>query len=431
MYKEFLRSIIVRLITWEAKAVLKKYRPNIILVTGSVGKTSAKDAAYAALKGGAFVRKSEKSYNSDIGAPLTILGVPNGWNSVVQWAKNLLDGALLLLITAPYPRWLILEVGADRPGDISRALSWLTPTIVIATRFPTIPVHVEFYDSPASVIAEELYPVSRLTASGTAVVNADDANTAHLKAPNGAQVLRYGFGTEATLRATRFRIMKKDGLPSGIAFDVFYLGEAVSISVPGVIGKAHAYAILAGIGGALAAGAGLSSMEGIGGRYEAPPGRLRLIEGLSGSTLIDDSYNSSPAAAEEALHALEEAPRSGKRIAVLGDMLELGGYSSQEHTRIGALAASGADMLVTVGVRARGMAEGARQAGMPEDAVHTFERGSDAAAFLLSTIGAGDVVLVKGSQSMRMERMVKALMAHSEEAAARIPRQDPEWLSRP
>lgn len=429
MYKEFLRSIIVRLITWEAKAVLKKYRPNIILVTGSVGKTSAKDAAYAALKGGAFVRKSEKSYNSDIGAPLTILGVPNGWNSIVQWAKNLLDGALLLLITAPYPRWLILEVGADRPGDISRALSWLTPTIVIATRFPAIPVHVEFYDSPASVIAEELYPVSRLTASGTAVVNADDANTALLKAPNGAQVMRYGFGTEATLRATRFRTTKKRGVPNGIAFDVFYLGETVSISLPGVIGRTHAYAILAGIGGALAAG-GLSSMEGIGERYEAPPGRLRLIEGLSGSVLVDDSYNSSPAAAEEALHALEEAPRSGKRIAVLGDMLELGGYSVQEHTRIGALAASGADMLVTVGVRARGMAEGARQAGMPEDAVHTFERGSDAAAFLLSTIGAGDVVLVKGSQSMRMERIVKALMAHQEDAPRLLPRQDPEWLAR-
>ena len=174
--KEAIRNIIVYILTLEARAVLKKYKPQIVVVTGSVGKTSTKDAAYAALKHHAFVRKSEKSYNSDIGVPLTILGVPNGWGNIVQWIKNILDGFLVLLVTTPYPRWLILEVSADRPGDISRALSWLKPDIVVATRFPEVPVHVEFYTSPEDVIKEELFPVTLLRTAGTFVLNSDDSN---------------------------------------------------------------------------------------------------------------------------------------------------------------------------------------------------------------------------------------------------------------
>lgn len=427
--KELIRKGIVFIITLEARAVVKKYQPNIVLVTGSVGKTSTKDALYAALKQSVFVRKSEKSYNSDIGVPLTVLGVPNGWSNIVQWLKNILDGLLLLLIITPYPRWLVVEVGADRPGDISRSLAWLTPQVVVTTRFPEVPVHVEFYDSPGAVIAEELFPLSLLSAGTVAVVNSDDPTPEGFRVPEGVRTISYGFEKSADLRALRYRVLTKEGAPNGISFEIAHADERVHLSLYGIIGRTHVYALLAGVAGALGAGAHLARMHSLAEEYEAPPGRLKLIAGRAGSVLIDDTYNASPVAGEEALSTLSAAPAQ-RRIAVLGDMLELGTYSTQAHTRLGELSRTHADILVTVGVRSRASAEQALKSGMAPNAVHIFERGSDASSFLLSELRQGDVVLVKGSQSIRMERIVKALMEHPEDAPRLLPRQDAEWLAR-
>ncbi len=428
--KEFFRTIIVRLLTVEAKLVLAKYHPNIVLITGSVGKTTTKDATYAAFKAVMFVRKSEKSYNSDIGAPLTILGVPNGWSNLLRWMKNLFDGFLLLVITTPYPRWLIMEVGADRPGDISRSLSWVKPNVVIGTMFPELPVHVEYYPSPQAVVEEERYPLSQLVQGGAAVLNADDAYTERTVLPAGVQKISYGFSPSADVRITRYRVTKKQGLPAGISFTTRHESGECAVTATGVIGRTHAYALAAGIAGALASGIPLASLAEVGERYEAPPGRLRLIPGANSSMLIDDSYNSSPLAVTEALESLQNTTHTGRRIAVLGDMLELGVYSKEAHESVGVLAATQSDFLVTVGVRARAIAEAAAARGMSEEHIRVFERGSDAASFLLSEVKRHDVVLIKGSQSMRMERVVKALMEHPEQAPALLPRQDAEWLAR-
>lgn len=428
--KEFLRSIILKLLTLEARAVLKRYRPKIILVTGSVGKTSSKDAIFTALKREVFVRKSEKSFNSDIGVPLTILGLPNGWSNIFAWLSNLLRGLFLVLVATPYPKWLVIEVGADRPGDISESLSWLKPDVVVTTRFPDIPVHVEFYESPEEVFKEELHPLSLLTTNGIAVLNYDDERTMSAPLPQGVTRITYGFKKGADVRALRYRATSRKGAVSGISFEVTYNEEKQRVVLPKVIGHGHAYAVLAGIAGALATGVSLeaasSSFEG----HATPPGRLRIIEGAKGAAILDDSYNSSPVAAEEALNALSSVPCTGKRIAVLGDMLELGVYSTKEHERIGEYVVGTADVLVAVGVRSRAIAEGAKKKGMQEVRVHTFDRTLDTTSFLLPLIEAGDVVLIKGSQGMRMERITKALMAEPQEAAKLLPRQDSEWLAR-
>lgn len=428
--KDQLRSIIIFLLTLEARAVLVRHRPRIILVTGSVGKTSSKNAAFSALKGSVFVRKSEKSFNGDIGVPLTILGLPNGWSNLFVWAHNLLRGLLLLVVGTPYPKWLVLEIGADRPGDISKSLSWIEPDIVITTTFPKIPVHVEFYESPEAVVQEELFPLSLLKEGGVAVINHDDERARACALPSSVQRLTYGFDKDADVRALRYRITSKNGMASGISFDVVYGEETAHVVLPGLLGKSHACSVLAGIAGALAADVSLE--EAVKGftDHDAAPSRLHLIQGVKGSLIIDDTYNSSPAAVEEALTALKAAPVPGKRIAVLGDMLELGSYSTEEHAKAGEQAFEHADILVTVGVRARGMAERAREVGMPESRVHSFDRNRDAISFLSSFIEEGDTVLVKGSQGVRMERTVKALMAEPEKAATLLCRQDVEWLAR-
>lgn len=427
--KHLFKSLILLLLMIEARAVLQKYRPAVILVTGSVGKTSTKEAIYAALTRSVFVRKSEKSYNSDIGVPLTILGVPNGWSNAVSWIRNVIDGAMMLLMTVPYPQWLVLEVGADRPGDLSRTLAWLRPSVVVATPIPEVPVHVEFYDSPESVFIEESFPLSLLAKGGTAVVPSGDARLISLPLPSGIVRMSYGETADAEVRAMRIRTLTMDGMPTGTSFDVMYQGERAHVTLAGAIGGNHATAVAAGIAAAIATGISFATAAAGFSGYSTPPGRMRLIPGVKGTVIIDDTYNSSPVAAHEALATLASLPGTGRKIAVLGDMMELGGHSVVEHEKVGRAAVE-VDLLVTVGVRARGIAAGAVAAGKPESAVSSFERGADAASYLLATLAPGDVVLVKGSQSVRLERVTKALMAEPGRAKDLLCRQDDAWLTR-
>jgi UDP-N-acetylmuramoyl-tripeptide--D-alanyl-D-alanine ligase len=428
--KDTIRNAILFFLTLEARAVLHRRKPKVMVVTGSVGKTSTKDAAFTALKSTVFVRKSEKSFNSDIGVPLTILGLPNGWSNMFIWMQNLMKGFLLIFAGTPYPSWLIIEVGADRPGDISRSLAWVKPDVVITTRFPEVPVHVEFYDSPEAVAEEELFPLSLLASRGVAIMNYGDARSMAYPLPENVTRLTYGIEKDADVRGTRYRFTSKKGMVTGISFDVSYNEEKAHVNLAGVVGQGHMSAVLAGIAGAVATGVSLADAASAFTHHVTPPGRLRVLQGAGESVLIDDTYNASPVATEEALRTLKDAPVSGKRIAVLGDMFELGKFSIQEHARIGRLTYEATDIVVTVGVRARTIAETARDSGMPESRVHIFENSESAIQFLTSFVGAGDTVLIKGSQGMRMEKITKALMAHPEEAETMLPRQDAEWLIR-
>jgi UDP-N-acetylmuramoyl-tripeptide--D-alanyl-D-alanine ligase len=178
--------------------------------------------------------------------------------------------------------------------------------------------------------------------------------------------------------------------------------------------------------------------------YEPPQGRMHLVRGVKDTLIIDDTYNSSPAAVMAALDALKMIGRAGqsagippgRRIAVLGDMLELGRQSVDEHRKVGSYVAARAsdggavDMLVTVGFRARDIAEAALDGGLAENAILQYEDSAQAGEELAALLQSGDCVLVKGSQSMRMERAVKEMMAEPERAGELLVRQDEEWIKR-
>ncbi|MES2203393.1 MAG: Mur ligase family protein [Patescibacteria group bacterium] len=430
----FFKNILTWLLRQEAKSVLQKYKPKVVAITGSVGKTSTKDAIAAVVGARYSMRASLKSYNSEIGLPLTILGVENAWRNPLAWAANLIDGLSLMFTQVKYPEWLVLEVGADRPGDISSLVPWLKTNVVVITRLPEVPVHVEFFSSVEEVVEEKAALIDTLQPGGTLLLYADDPRTAalarRLPAPD-ATITMFGFGAHAEVRGEQFEmITDSSDKPVGMRGTIVYAGGMVPVEIIGALG-AHAFlpAVAAvGVGHAL----GLTTQEIAEGvaHYQPAPGRMRVLPGLKDTVVIDDTYNSSPAAVEAALETLAEVKMPGRKIAVFADMLELGRTSVAEHRKIGERASKVADLLVTVGFRARDIAEAALDNGLKDEQILQYEDSRKAGEELKNIIQAGDCILVKGSQSMRMERVVEELMLEPQNAPDLLVRQDAEWKKR-
>jgi len=191
--KNILKKTIAFVLKFESKLVLAKYCPKIIAITGSVGKTSTKDAVYAVLSRVAHVRKSEKSYNSEIGLPLTILGLPNGWNNPMVWFKNVLKGLSLIIFSHKYPKWLVLEVGVGKEGDMKKTASWLTSDVVIITAIGETPAHIEFFPSRKHLIEEKSQLIKTLKKNGLLILNADDEDVLQMKIHGKYHTINYGF----------------------------------------------------------------------------------------------------------------------------------------------------------------------------------------------------------------------------------------------
>ena len=428
----------IAILTFEARFVLKKYNPRIIAITGSVGKTSTKDAVYTVLKHHYSVRKSEKSFNGEIGLPLSILGLTNAWDNPFKWLKNILDGLLLCLPlphSKKFPEWLVLEVGADRPGDIEKVARWLTPDIVIITRFGTVPVHVEFFKSREEVIQEKCYLVRALKDNGLLLLNNDDADVRALRdMRRDCRVATWSIGYESDFQASNFEISytSENGQlkPNGIMFKVNHAGNSVPIHLSDTLGRQQVYPILAALAVGNALGLNMVSMSESIREHKAPAGRMRAIDGIKDTTIIDDSYNASPVAVTAALETLKEIKSSGRKVAILGDMLELGKYSAKEHLKTGKEALDCSDILITVGIRARDIAKGALENGMDEKNIFQFDTSTEAAKPVQELIQEGDIILVKGSQGPRLEKIIEEIMAHPELKEKLLVRQEVEWIKR-
>lgn len=415
-----------------ARAVLRKYKPTVIMVTGSVGKTSTKDAITAVLSHRFYVWGSKKNFNSDFGVPITIFGMSDRWKGVVDWVPVLGESLALWLLPNHYPKILVLEVGADRPGDLARILKIATPDVVVVTRLPKVPVHVEAYATPAAVREEEFAPAYALAPGAPLIVSADDDFARALAAPLEASLTTYGVAEDADVRIVSDAPLMKGGRICGMKGTMKFDGNEHVVPVRGALGRPQLLAPAAAI--AVARLMGMSVKEIIKGveAYEPPAGRGRLIAGKNGSLILDDSYNASPAAMREALNSLQiihAAHPQSRRVAALGDMLELGRYSRQEHENLGKQAVGKCDVLVAVGVRAHAIADAAVESGMAEEHVHYFDTSKEAADFLKDFIQENDTLLIKGSQSIRMERIAEAVLENPNDQKLLV-RQDKEWKRR-
>jgi len=266
-----------------------------------------------------------------------------------------------------------------------------------------------------------------MVADGTLIYNNDD-DIIKAQLPEVRQkAFGYGRYLPTDYKVAKDQIQYKDDVPVGIKFTIEHNGASSAITLAGVVGTQHAYGCAAAMAVAQVlevpatdAAAGLQTLQ-------SPAGRLKVIAGLKGSVLIDDSYNSSPIALEHALETLSEIKYAKRRIAVLGDMLELGKYSSDEHRRLGKRVGETCDVLLTLGVRARGFAEGALANGLSDATVFQYDDVARAGRELQTMLKPGDVVLIKASQGIRAERVVEEVMAHPERASELLPRQDSDW----
>ena len=431
MTHSIFKKIVTYVLQTESRLVLWKYKPKVITITGSVGKTSTKDAIYAVISGVSYVRKSEKSYNSEIGLPLTILGCANAWNNPYKWFLNILKGIWLFIWPHQYPQWLVLEVGVGKPGDMYRTAFWLKSDVVIITSIGDTPSHIEFFDSHKHLVEEKSGLIKTLKKDGLLILNNDDEIVSEMKTRIKNRVITFGFKEDSDIKGSGDSIFYTDeGEPGGLIFRIDETGNSFPVVIEGVFGKNHVYASL----GALAFSSGLkfNMLQSINKlkNYNIPPGRMRLLKGINNSFIIDDTYNSSPFACESALKTLGEIKSNGRKIAVLGDMLELGHHTEEAHKNIGKIAKENVDLLMTVGPRAEKIKEGTIEAGMNIENIFEFLNSQEAGEFLKTFVQKNDFVLIKGSQGMRMERAVEAILEDKKNKSQLLVRQDEEWLKK-
>ncbi len=428
MIKKILKKVVVFFLQAEAKLILRKYKPKIVAVTGTVGKTSAKEAINLVLEKKFHCCKSEKSYNSELGVPLTIIGAKSAWNNIVEWVLVFIKGLKVILEKNRYSEWLVLEMGVGKPKDMEHLVSWARPDIAVVTAFAETPVHVERFKEPEELFREKAKLVSGLKEGGFAVLNGDDhavMEVRQLAEKKNAKTITFGFSEGNDLVASNYRLSA-----DGISFKVDYKGSIFPVRMPYVFGKQYVYTALAGLGTAVCLGLNLIETSETLSRFKPPPGRLNLLDGIKNSLILDDTYNSSPIACAVAIETLKELPGE-RKIAVLGDMLELGKFAVEEHKKIGRLVKGvGIDLLFVVGPRAKFISQEARENGFAPENIFEFSSSEEAKMSLQEKIKEGDLILVKGSQAMRMERIVEEVMAHPEFKNQFLVRQEKEWLNK-
>ncbi len=353
----------------------------VVGITGSVGKSTTKELVAQVLSRRYRTLKNLGNLNNEIGLPLTVLRLTEGYQRAV------------------------LEMGFYVPGEIALLCDIALPQVGVVTNVGT--VHAERAGSQETIARGKAELVEALPPApeGVAVLNYDDPWVRWMAERTRARVFFYGLSPKADLWADQIEGL---GL-EGIAFRLHYQGETVAVKAP-LLGRHSVHTALRAAAVGLVEGLSWQEIvEGL--RMGHTQLRLVAVRAFNGALLLDDTYNASPQSTLAALNLLADLP--GRRVAVLGDMLELGPYEREGHEKVGVRAAEVAEVLVTVGPRAKMIAEAALRAGMPAERVWVTEDVDQALEALRALLQPEDVVLVKASRGMRLDRIVAALEAEA------------------
>ena len=411
-----------------AIATLKRHRPTVIAITGSVGKSSTKEAIATVLSLRFRVRQSPGNFNNEIGIPLTILGLLNTKQSSMMRFLAVPFQFLWTLCRSRkrYPDMLILELGIDRVGDMEYLLGFLSPTVGVLTTISTS--HLEFFKSLSVISREKGKLVLSLPKNGLAVLNADEPRVMKFKDKTKAAVLSYGFDEGADVRGTHVAFFRDATTQLiGSSFKLEYDGKSIPVRLPNIIAEHHISAALA------AAAVGLffkmnplEVAEALR-NFQSLPGRMRLFEGVRHSLVVDDTYNASPKSLLAALKTLGSL-ESTRRVVALGDMLELGADSDRAHRDVATwILDGGIQDVFLLGKNMLLAKEELERAGFPKDRLHWFSDPESLGEQLAASVREGDMILLKGSQGMRLEKAVEMVLLDPSGMRVRLCRQSDEW----
>ncbi len=357
----------------------RKLNLRVIGITGSVGKSTTKEMVAEVLGTRYHTLRSPGNLNNEIGLPLTILKLGAGHERAV------------------------LEMGFYVPGEIQFLCDIALPHIGVVTNIGT--VHAERAGSQEAIARGKSELIQALPSDGVAILNFDDPWVRRMEEKSKARVFFYGLSPESDLWADQIEGLGLDG----IRFRLHYKGETIHSHVP-MIGRHSVHTALR------AAAVGLNDgliwqeiFEGL--SHGHAQLRLVAVRSKNGALILDDTYNASPESMLAALNLLDEM--DGRKIAVLGDMLELGPYEKQGHEMVGMRAAQVAKILITLGPRARMLADAASRAGLKDSAILEFEQAEPIMDWLNKNLASSDAVLIKGSHGLRMDRITAALEIQS------------------
>jgi len=351
----------------------------VVGITGSLGKTTTKEVTASVLGSKHRVLKSEGNLNSEIGLPMTVL--------------NSLEASHQIAV---------LEMAMYQVGDVRFLARLARPRIGVVTAVQ--PVHLERLGTIERIHQAKQELVEELPPNGVAVLNIDDPRVASMATATPARVVRYGVAAEADVRAER---INSQGL-GGVEFDLLRAGQRKHVHLP-LLGAQSVHAALAAA--AVASEEGMSLSETAEALERLSPAlRMLIIDGVNGTRIIDDSYNASPESVLAALNLLSELPGT-RKIAVLGDMRELGSETEPGHRRVGKRAAGVVDLFVTYGEAAKVAAEEAKRAGLAADRIYAATSHAEIVELLKRELRPGDDVLVKGSLAMGMSAVVRGIRA--------------------
>ena len=360
-----------------ARFYRRKLALRVIGITGSVGKSTTKELVAEVLEQRYRTLKNPGNLNNEIGMPLTLLSLSEGHQTA------------------------ILEMGFYVPGEIAFLCDLALPQVGVVTNIGT--VHAERAGSQDAIAQGKAELVQALPPApeGTAILNYDDSRVREMAEQTQARVFYYGLNPEADLWADEVEGLGLDG----IRFRLHYRNEILHLRIP-LIGRHSVHTALRA--SAVGLVEGLTWQEIVGGlRSGRAQLRLVAVRTKTGAILLDDTYNASPESTLAALNLLDEL--EGNKVAVLGDMLELGPYEWQGHEMVGVRTAEVAQELITVGERGRMIAAAAHRAGMKGHLITEFDNSQQVIDYLRPRLSDRDVVLIKGSRGMRMDRIVAAL----------------------
>ena len=412
--------------------ILEKNQPLIISVTGSVGKTSTKDAIYSVVKTKFKANKSRGGLNTEFGLPLAIAGYEKAEVSAGFWLGAL--GRLFKMnvskeACSDLGDVLVLEMGVDYPGDMEKLVNIAPPSIGVVTNVSVS--HLEKFKNINKTIIEKRRLVEALPKQGFAILCGDDEKVLEMQKKTKAQVLTFGLMEHNLVRATNISFnwsgLQPDGqIEWGMIFKLNYNDKVVPVRIKNALGIQQVYAALAAAAVGIALGFNLLEIAEALLDYEVANGRLKVIKGREGSLILDDSYNSAPASALAALDVLDHLTGK-KKIAVLGDMLELGDKEKRGHEEVGKMAAEVADILLTYGERSKLTAKKAKEIQKKtgrEMIIEHFSSQQELVEFLEPFLKERTIILVKGSRGIKMENVVKAIMADPDQALELLVGQD-------